>query len=339
MAFSNRILTTVQTKLFDKVQDTFLGSNVVATRIMSEPKKWSGRQLEVPVKTSENTNFTIFSGYQVLPNPAVDTRQKLVWDATFGTIPVSLPMTEIALNNTTERVIDLMALELQSSAQDMASAMGTQAYSTGTGDDAAFAGFGSLIDDGSVSSTLGGLSRTTYPTLKSTVTAAGAGALTIVGIASGFDSASSGSNRPTLIPTTKAVYSLYEKLLTPQDRINKTVSFTKDKRHGGTGYNTADFRGVAIVADEKCTTGNFIFLNEDYVNWYALNMPMAKAMSVKGSDIEGNDYNNVSDIGFSWGEWLKPTNALALVSYLTVAGQFIQSNPRYSAKITDITTA
>ena len=53
MAFSNRVLTTTQTALWDKVQDTVLNSNVVATRIMTAPKKWTGRQIEKPVKTSK----------------------------------------------------------------------------------------------------------------------------------------------------------------------------------------------------------------------------------------------------------------------------------------------
>jgi len=338
MAFSNRVLTTTQTELWDKVQDTFLNSNVLATRLMSAPKKWSGRQIEKPVKVTGNSSFTIFSGMQTLPNAPVDTRQKMVWDPTFAAIPVSLPLTEIAVNDTTARVIDLMAVELESSVQDAADAMGTQLYGNGLGDGSNFAGLGYLIDDGTVSATIGGLSRTTYPTLSSTVTALSGGVLSLANIATGFDAPTSGSIRPTLIPTTKAVASLYEKLLTPQDRINKTVTFTKDKRHGGAGYQTADFRGVAIVADEKCTSGQFIFLNEDVINWYALTMPMAKSMSVKGPDIEGNDYGNVSDMGFSWSDWIKPTNAAGVVSQIYVAGQFIAENPKRCAKLTGATT-
>lgn len=338
MAFSNRVLTTTQTELWDKVQDTVLNSNVIATRIMTAPKKWSGRQIEKPVKTTTNTQTTMFSGMQTLPNAPVDTRQKMVWDPSFAATPVALPLTELAVNDTTARVIDLMSLELDSSTQDAADFMGTAFYANGLGDASNFAGLGYLIDDGTVSSTIGGLSRTTHPTLSSTVTALSGGTISLANIATGFDAPTSGSIRPTVIATTKAVYSLYEKLLTPQDRINKTVTFTKDKRNGGAGYQTCDFRGVPIVADEKCTSGNFIYINEDVINWYALTMPMAKSISAKGAEIEGNDYNNVSDMGFSWSEFIKPTNAAALVSQIYIAGQFIAENPKRCAKLTGATT-
>lgn len=337
MAFSNRVLTTTQTALWDKVQDTVLNSNVVATRIMTAPKKWTGRQIEKPVKTSKNTLTTMFSGMDVLPNAQVDTRQKMVWDPSFAATPVTLSLTELAVNDTTERVIDLMGLELDSSTQDAADFMGTAFYGNGLGTASEFAGLGYLVDDGTVSATIGGLSRATYPTLSSTVTASG-GTISLDKIAANFDAPTSGSIRPSVAATTKAIYSLYEKLLTPQDRINKTVSFTKDKRHGGTGYVTADYRGCPIVADEKCSTGDFIFINEDMINWYALSMPMAKSIGAGGSDIEGNDYKNISSLGFSWSDFVKPTNAAALVSQIYIAGQFIAENPKRCAKLTGVTS-
>lgn len=338
MALSNRVLTTTQTKLWDKVQDTILTSNVVATRIMTAPKPWSGRQIEKPVKTSKNTQFSTFSGMEVLADAPVDNTQKMVWDATFAHIPVTLPGTELSLNATTERVIDLMSFSLVSSTQDMADGMGSAFYGNGLGDASAFAGLGYLIDDGTVSATIGGLSRTTYPTLVSDVTAAAGGVISLDKMATQYDAASSGAIRPSIIATTKAGFSLYEKLLTPQERINKTVTFTKDKRHGGAGFVTADYRGTPVVADEKCTTGQYIFINEDTINWYALDVAKAEMLGMKSAMIEGNNYSTSSNMGFAWSNFVKPTNVYALVSHIFAAGQFIVENPRYNSKITDVTT-
>ena len=51
-------------------------------------------------------------------------------------------------------------------------------------------------------------------------------------------------------------------------------------------------------------------------------MPMAKSIGAGGSDIEGNDYKNISSLGFSYGLTFKTyVNAAALVSQI-IAGQF-----------------
>lgn len=319
----------------DKVVDVFLNSNVGATRLMGNPKKWSGRQMEQPVKVSGNTTFETFSGFDTFSTAATDNRQKAAFDPKFGKVTVSLPLTEIAVNKTSEQVINLLSVELGTSVQDLADQMGTQFYGNGGGTN--FSGLGLIVDDGSVSATYGGLTRASFsPVWQSTVTSS-SGTLSLAKIATLYDAVSSGSQVPTVALTTKAVFSLYESLLEPQARIMKPVELVKGKRHYGAGAMTLDYRGVPILADEKATAGEFIFLNEDYIDWYGLTMPMAKSMSLKTPDVEGNDYNTTSDTGFSWSDWTKATNAAAITSFIYSAGDFWTSNPKRHGKLTAIT--
>ena len=335
MAFGNRVLTTTQTKLVDKLIDGVLTSNVGATRFLSRAKKWSGRQMEFPIKYQKNSTFQTFSGFDTFSTSAVETRVKMTFDPKYAQITVALPLDEIAVNQTDEQRLNLLAIEMQSSAQDFADSMGNQFYGSGGGTD--FDGLALMVDDGTTSATYGGLTRATYSTaLNSTVTASG-GALTLAKMNTLWFAVSEGMQQPTMVLTTKSIFGFYEQLLTPMERINQDTSMSKMDRHGGTGFKTLDYKGVPVIADTKCTSGVMFMLNEDYIDWYALPMPMTKSASFKSQDIEGNDYSEVPGLGFSWSDWIKPTNAAAVVSHIYLGGQFINREPRFSGKLTGIT--
>lgn len=336
MAFGNRVLTTTQEKLVDKLIDHVLVSNVGVSKFMSSAKKWSGNAMEFPLKYKKNSTFQTFKGYDTFSTAAQDTRINMTFDPTFGQISVSLPLDEISVNKTTEQKLNLLGLEVESSAQDMADDMGDQFYGTGSGTD--FNGLALLVDDGTTNASYGGQTRATFG-LNSTVTASG-GTLSLANMNTLWFALAEGMQQPTMALTTKTIFGLYEQLLTPQERIMKNVTMEKTKnRHGGTGFNTLDYKGVPIMADSKCTSGVLFFLNEDYIDWYGLPMAMTKPASFKSSDIEGNDYSEVPGLGFSWSDWIKATNAAAIVSHIYVGGNFINREPRFSGKLTDITSA
>lgn len=333
----NRVLTTTQDKLMASLVDTVLNSNVFATRMLSGAKKWNGETMKFPIKTSKNTQGGSFSGFDLLSTTAVDTRQRLSYNASFYNMSVVLPLDELSINDTDEKVLDLMSIEVASSAQDAADDIGTMFYADGTGNSSKdFLGLGALVDDGTSVATIGGLSRSTYTTLQSTVTASG-GTLSLSKMRTLLNSVKSGSQKPTLGVTTEAVFGYYEALLQPQERIAKDASMMKSgKMVGGTGFDGLYFEGFPILADEKCTSGVLFFLNEDFLDFYAL--PMKGTNPVKyRSQIEGNDYSSVTGLGFSWSDWIKPVNQAALVSHIYLGGQLVTTNPKRHGKLTGIT--
>jgi len=333
--YGQRIQTTVQTDYLPFVVDTVLNSNVMFQRVVRGAKKWSGRTLRVPVKVSKNSTGTSFRGFDTFSTSATDNRQYMEFNPSFYQITCALPGDELSVADTESKVLDLMKLTIQSDTEDMADDLGTIFYSDGTGNGSKDPlGLAALVDDGTTVASIGGLSRTTYPTLASTVTASG-GTLTLAKVDTLWVAATSGAQKPTAIYTTEAVFNLYGQLLRPQERITKDAGTMKGIS-GGTGFTALAYNGKPILMDEKCTSGVFFMLNEDFVDWYALPYYNAKPIAYK-NQIEGNDYNTPMGLGFSWSDWIIPANSASVVGHIYFGGQFITTNPKRHAKLTGIT--
>ena len=346
-ALGNRVSTTTQSKLMPKVVDTILNSNVFATRMLSRAQKYNGERMKFPVKYVKNTTGTSFAGFDTFSTAATDNRVNLEFVPKFYQMTVALPLDELSANATEERVIDLAKLELASTAQDMADDIGSIFYGSGTGNGSKdFLGLEAIVDDGTNVTTYGALSRTTYTTLRSTVTAS-SGTLSLTKMSTLYNSATSGSQKPTLGLCSETIFSLYESLLQPQERIAKDVSMMKSEGNmgkvgsgfiGGTGFTGLFYKGFPILADEKATSGVLYFVNEDFLDFYALPMAMTTPISYRSQDIEGNDYSEVMGLGFSWSDWIKPTNSAAIVGHVYLGGELISANPKRHSKLTGITS-
>ena len=194
-------------------------------------------------------------------------------------------------------------------------------------------GLAAIVDNGDSVATFGGLSRSTFTTLQSTVTASG-GTLTLARVDTLWNAIASGSQKPSIAYVPEAVFSFYGQLLRPQERIVKDASRVKGVV-GGSGFSALEYNGKPIVADEKATANNFIFVNEDFVDFYALPYFNAKPVAYK-SQVEGNDYEAPIGLGFSWSDWIIPANSASVVGHIYLGGQFISNNPKRHGKLTGI---
>lgn len=349
MAWGNRVTTTTQDKIIPKVVDTVLNSNVFATRILNKAEKWSGEKVKYPIKHAKNATGSSFSGFDTFSTNATNNRVNLEYEPKFYKISVALPLTELSVNATEDKVIDLAKIECASAAQDMADDIGTLFYSDGTGNSSKdFLGLGAIVDDGNTIATIGGQARATYSTLASTVTASG-GSLSLAKMSTLYNNVSSGSQTPTVGVCSETVFGLYEQLLQPQERIAKTVDMVKTRGAkglnsgsglvGGTGFTGLYYKGFPILADEKATSGVLFFLNENFIHWVALPVFGTQPAKYKATDIEGNDYGaEVTGLGFSWSDWIRPTNAATLVSHIYLGGELTTDNPKRQGKLTGITS-
>ena len=344
---SNRVATTTTINLLPKVVDTILNSNVFAGRMLRSSEKWSGERIRIPIKYQTNTTGQSFAGFDTFSTAASNTRANMEYQPKFYQITVALPLDELSTNMTDAQIIDLAAVEMKSSAQDMADGIGTLFYSDGTGNGGKdFLGLGAIVDDGTSVDSIGGLSRATYPTLDSTVTAS-SGTLSLAKMSTLYNAISSGSVTPTLGLVTEVVYALYESLLQPQERIVKDVPLMKGKVSGGlnagtgliggTGYTGLYYKGFPVLADEKTTSGTMFFLNENFINWYALPVFGTEAVKYKSVDIQGNDYSDVMGLGFSWSGWIKPVNSASVIGHIYLGGELTTDDPKRHGKLTGIT--
>lgn len=333
--YGQRIQTTVQQKYLPFVVDTVLNSNVLFQRIVRAGKKWSGRTLRQPIKVSKNTTGKSFRGFDTFSTAATDNRQFLEFTPSFYQITCALPGDELSVADTEDKVLDLMKLTIQSDTEDMADDLGTIFYGDGTGNAGKDPlGLAALVDDGSSVANIGGLSRSTYSTLQSTVTASG-GSLSLAKMDTLWSNVSSGSQKPTAFYTTETVFNLYGQLLRPQERITKEASSMKGMV-GGTGFTALEYNAKPVLMDEKCTSGVLFALNENFINWYALPFYGAKPIQYK-SQIKGNDYAAPVGLGFSWSDWIIPANSGSVVGHIYFGGQFVTNNPKRQGKLTGIT--
>lgn len=352
-ALGQRVITTTQSKLMPFVVDTFLNSNVFITRQLGAAQRYTGERMKFPIKWKGNVTGQSFAGFDTFSTAATDNFINMEFVPKFYQITVSLPLDELWVNNTEEKVIDLMGLSCESSAQDMADAIGTLAYADGTGNGSKdFLGLVAIVDDGTNVATYGTLARSTYTTIKSTLTASG-GTLTLAKMDTLYNAATSGNQHPTAGFTTEAVFSLYGQLLQPQERIAKDVSMIKQMGNyakpgtgfqGGTGFTGLFFKGFPVLGDEKCTSGVLYMVDERTIDFYALppekasKVGLAEPINYKSVDIQGNDYSDVMGLGFCWSGWIKPTNSASMVGHIYLGGELIGKNPKRSAALTGITT-
>ncbi len=333
--YGQRVQTTVQTEYLPFVVDTVLGSNVLLQRVVRAAKKWSGRTLRVPVKVSKNTTGTSFRGFDTFSVAATDNRQYMEFTPSFYQITCSLPGDELSVADTDAKILDMMKLTIQSDTEDMADDLGTIFYADGTGNGSKDPlGLAALVDDGTSVSSLGGLSRSTYATLAGTVTASG-GTMTLAKMDTLWINTATGAQKPSAFYTTEAVFNFYGQLLRPQERITKDVSTMKGLT-AGTGFTALYYNGKPVLMDEKCTAQAFIAVREDDIDWYALPYKFAKPVAYK-SQIEGNDYGAPLGLGFSWSDWIIPSNAAGVVGHIYFGGQFVTRNPKRHGKLTGIT--
>lgn len=330
---SNRIQTTTLEKYMPKAVDTVLNSNVFATRMLKKAREWSGRKYRIPVKIEKNTNSGSFSGFDVFTVAASDTRRNMEYDFKSFHQTVTLPLDEITVNDAADtQVLELVGLEVASSAEDMADSIGTVFYGDGTGNSGKdFLGLGAIVDDGSSVATIGGLSRSTFPTLASTVTSSAT--LSLAAMRTLYYAITSGGQRPTVGISNETVFALYESLLFPQERY---ATDAKDLVRG-TGALELFFKGFPLLPDEKATAQTLFFLNENYIDWRARTFAQSEAIPYKLSQIEGNDYTSqMKGLGFSWTGWIRPTNSASLVGHILLGGELMTSNPKRHGKLTNV---
>jgi hypothetical protein len=336
---TNRVLTTTQDKLLAGTVDTVLRANTLTTRVLSGTKKWAGEQMKRSIKVSKNTTGGSFAGFDNLSTSATDNRQRLAFDPKFYAINVSLPLDELSINAVSEtKINDLMATEMQGAANDAADDLGTMFYGQGTGNGSKdYLGLGAIVDDGGDVATYGGLTRATFTTLNATDTASG-GTLSLLKMRTLYNAITDGSQAPTLILGDNDVFSYYEQLLQPQERIAKDISIMKHGLEGGTGFKMTGlyFAGTPFLADRKAISGNMYMLNEDYLDFYALPVAMNEQIKYK-TVIVGNDYGQPEGLGFGFSGWVKSASQAAITGKIYHGGNLLSFNPRRHGRLTGIT--
>ncbi|KKN14457.1 hypothetical protein LCGC14_0995790 [marine sediment metagenome] len=278
--FSNRVDNFSDRDLANKVVDNVLISPTMATRVFGMGTSFSGKTKDITITVSKDSQFQwLGGGAEELNSSVVNNTITLSYGRTMGVQPKAQLDFEDFANDGDAGVIDLDSFKYNEAAATVTNELGTVIYGAGVGDKPN--GLDSFCDNGTLRTSIGGQSKTTYPVLKGTYTDSD-GILTAAKISAMDDAISASGSKdgsPTIRPTTKTVWSLMEELLTPflsnQFQANQMPKLplrgleVMAPGEFGTkaGFTTMFYRNVPIIKDDSATDGSLYDLNERTFGW------------------------------------------------------------------------
>ena len=337
---SERVQTTTRDGYMKQVVMETLKASPLVSNMLKRQKKWQGAAMKFSVDLVDTVTGQMFNGFDILNATVANDRRLLTFESKSAAFPIAIDRQSIDLNTNAgeDAFLDLVRIELQSAGQKFAGFIATQLYGDGVSAPGAqqWNSLTNIIDDGSVQVNYGGLSRTTYPNLQSTVTDV-SGALTLTLLRQLYNSISDGSTVPTEIYTTKSVKAQYESLATPTINIMRGAEF-KGTNSMDLAFSDLAYMGMPMYADLNCPTGTLYMVNGEYLNFYAVTPSESESINIEpGADMKDTMFSNVKGFGISWSGWKEPINQYAYVGYLMLHGNFISANPRRHGKLINIT--
>jgi len=350
MQFSDAVKTVTRELIVPSVTDTILEGNAFLLRSLGNGMTWqSGYEYTFPIKYKKSTEGGIVGLGGDLDTARQETRIKIKFEPQRIHKPVVIDDIEGAVNQGDERIIELLATEMDSIAQDLADDVGTYLY-TGTSAASGAGSFDSILnaaDDSTNFANYGAQARGIYATLKGYY-AATIGALAVADLSTGYDSVEVGGIGPTFIVSTPTIWSAYEALLQPTVRagyqtsgfpqVTRTavVSGTNALSGGDIGFNALWYRGTPFVKDEKCTAQKLFMLNEKNFMWAGLDLPDYEKINTSEARVEGPQALPIPK-GFNWSGMLRSTNQPAEVGHMYLVGNWMSNDPRRCGQMTGIT--
>lgn len=340
------IQTTTNQYLAPYWVDLVLRDNYFFGKIMQKTKKWKGSQELVPIRYQKGVATVAFNGFDLLPITQQPTTVNMTFYPTFTATNVALAGSDLSINqsegNGALQTLNLMKVTMESRAQDASDDIGNFLQSDGTAfGGKAPAGLKLVVDDGTTSATYGGLSRSSYTGLNSTLTASG-GTISLLKVRTLWNAISDGPVKPDFIVTDYTTWGYFESLQTPFQR--NTSDFT---RAGNTKYSASTsgyaeqiWDGMVISRDKKVTTGNFYMLNLKFLQWHALKWWEGERVSPKAKDIEGNVYEDkmyAPGDAFTWTGMIRAYNQGTVNGFMILGGQLINEAPFRQGLLSGIT--
>lgn len=336
------VTTTTNQYLAPFWVDQVLRDNYFFGKILGNTKKWDGSQMLFPIKYQKGVASVAFNGFDLLPITQQPVSVNMVFYPTFVATNVALAGSDLSTNDTAMQRIKLMKVIMESRSQDAADDIGNFLQGDGTSfGGKAPSGLGNIVDNGTVASTYGGLSRATYSGLNATVTASG-GTISLVKVRTLWNAISDGPVKPDFIITDYTTWGYFEQLQTPFQRNTSDFKGAGERSMTAStsGYAEQIWDGMVISRDKKITTGYFYMLNLKMLHWYALKWWEGEKVSPKAKDIEGNVYEDriyTPGDAFTWTGMIRAYNQGTVNGFMILGGQLICLAPFRNAVLTGIT--
>ena len=217
-----------------------------------------GTKIVEPLIYGQNSTVASFSGYDTLSLTPQDgiSAAEFEWKQYAASIAIS--GIEEGKNNGEQEIINLLEAKIMQAEESMREGFNQMFFGDGTGNtNKDWNGLGNLVESGN---TVGGINSATgqgndwWRSYEENT----AGALTLLQMATAYNTVSVGNDHPDVILTTQTLFEKYESLLQPQLRYT-------DTKTADAGFQNLLFKSAPIMYDVHCPAGTMFFLNSKYL--------------------------------------------------------------------------
>lgn len=303
-------LAAYREKLIDNVFDTYPflawlnGKLGQALRGSKRKRVESGGETIVEHLLYEvSSAVKAYSGYETLDITPQEGMTIARYDWRYYAASISMNGGERRANRGDAAMINLMQSKTTQAEMSLRRKLSLDAWGASDGKT-----LNGLTDILSTSTTLGGLSPTTYTWWQPTIRAGGSFAAQGVNdMRIVFNTISFGEDTPDAIFMPQAIFEYFENTLQPQERYPNTKT-------ANVGFTALTFKAIPVLFDRHATAATITFLNSDYLNWVVM-----------------------QDADFATGKFVEPEDQDAMTAKILVQCNLTTNNRRMHGRITGIT--
>jgi hypothetical protein len=300
------LLSTTLANYRDKLTDNVFTARPLTYWLMDKGRirtESGGTKLVEQLIYGENSTVKSYSGYETLsltPQEGI-TAAEYDWKQYAASIAIS--GIEEAKNNGEHAIIDLLEAKIMQAEESLREGFNQMFFGNGTGNSGKdWNGLGNLVESGN---TVGGIDSSAVGNeFWRSYEENTAGALTLLQMATAYNSVSVGNDHPDVILTTQTLFEKYESLLQPQLRYT-------DTKTADAGFQNLLFKSAPIMYDVHAPAGTMFFLNSKYIK------------------LVGH-----SDKWFKQTDFVRPENQDARFALIMCYGNLVISNRAKQGKLT-----
>jgi len=221
-----------------------------------------GYEIVLPLDYAENGTYQRYSGYDSLNTAASDVLSAAKYDWAQVAIHVTASGRELKMNNSAERMINLVKARIKNAMRTAANNMSVDIYSDGALTNQ-IGGLAALITQAGTG-TVGGIVSGTYTFWKNQfVDMTTPAATNIIGyMNTAWLALVRGTDKPDLIVSSHDLYNYYESALQANQRY-------ADSKAASAGFESLKYKTASVIFDSNTnfttTTEDMYFLNTDYL--------------------------------------------------------------------------
>lgn len=348
---SETVTAITQNDVLPTIVNQVSNSTIWLARLFGElVSDWQGANYRVPVRVAKKTNGASFTGMTPWDTAAGNNVRYLEFTVQAYAEPVVIPGIQRAINAQAgdSQVLSYVSEKMDEAREAMRDNLGIMFYGAGVGDD--FDGLEVTVDDGTVATSYGGITRASYSWMTSTVDSTST-AITLALAFANFDAVSAAGDEeeaPTIGLTTKTLFRTLETAMNSQiqahyvstaisgynkvsGRTPKGELVPQAELKGAAGFNAISLRGRPVVADDRAPSGKFYWLNENKLEFRSLKDDTLRQVTMKPQVDDVSGEFDTNPIQFR--DMMKSINQHGEIGAFLLFGQFVNRAPRRQGKL------